>query len=233
MEDPKPLSTQLQCSDYTVGWICALPKEQTAATAMLDYIHPDLPKPPSDPNTYTLGSIGKHNIVVACLPKGRIGNNSAATSATQMIRTFPSIKVGLMVGIGGGLPTKTKLGDVVISAPVDQYPGVVQWDLGKTEQGGQFRRIGSLNSPPNALLTALTKMETRSQLSGSRIPDYLKEMEKKWPKLMKEFTCPVLQDERNVSPIKFRPMNQGWQICRLWESCYTYFSFFQVGSSFH
>ena len=217
MEDPKPLSTQMQCSDYAVGWICALPKEQTAATAMLDYIHPNLPKPPNDPKTYTLGSIGKHNIVVACLPKGRIGNNSAAISATQMIRTFSSIKVALMVGIGGGLPTKTKLGDVVISAPVDQYPGVVQWDLGKTEQGGKFRRIGSQNSPPNALLTALTKMETRSQLSGSRIPDYLKEMEKKWPNLTKEFTCPALHDERKVSPIKFRPGRQGWKISRLWE----------------
>ncbi|PKY01729.1 purine and uridine phosphorylase [Aspergillus campestris IBT 28561] len=219
MEDLKPLSSQLQCSDYTVGWICALPKEQTAATAMLDHIHPDLPKPPNDPNTYTLGSIGKHNIVVACLPKGRIGNNSAAISATQMIRTFLSIKVGLMVGIGGGLPTKTKLGDVVIGAPVDQYPGVVQWDLGKTEQGGDFRRIGSQNSPPNALLTALAKMETRSQLSGSKIPDHLKEMEKKWPNLMKEFTCPALHDELNVSPIKFRPGSQGWQISHASGQC--------------
>ncbi|KAL4936269.1 hypothetical protein BDV06DRAFT_205356 [Aspergillus oleicola] len=52
-------------NDYTLGWICALPKEQTAATAMLDQIHPDLPKPTGDNNTYTLGSIGRHNIVIA------------------------------------------------------------------------------------------------------------------------------------------------------------------------
>lgn len=68
--------------EYTVGWVCALSKEQTAATAMLDDIHVCLPKPPNDPNAYTLGSIGKHNIVIACLPEGEIGNNSAATFAT-------------------------------------------------------------------------------------------------------------------------------------------------------
>lgn len=58
------------CNDYTVGWICVLPKELTAATAMLDQIHLDLPKPPNDPNTYTLGSIGEHKIVTAWLPRG-------------------------------------------------------------------------------------------------------------------------------------------------------------------
>ena len=57
--------------DYTVGWIFVLPKEHTAATAMLGQIHPNLSKPPHDQNTYTLGSIGKHKIVIACLPKGQ------------------------------------------------------------------------------------------------------------------------------------------------------------------
>ncbi|KAF2182959.1 purine and uridine phosphorylase [Zopfia rhizophila CBS 207.26] len=191
--DPLEMATQTATeprthNDYTVGWVCALPKEQTAATAMLDQIHPDLLKPPNDPNTYTLGSIGKHNIVISCLPKGKIGNNSAAIFATQMVRTFPSIKVGLMVGIGGGIPPKVRLGDVVVSAPADQYQGVVQWDFGKTEKGGKFRRTGGLNSPPSALLTALTKMETKSKMNGSKIPQYLEDLEKKWPNLVPEYT---------------------------------------------
>lgn len=54
--------SELTVNDYTVGWVCALPKERTAATVMLDQIHPDLPKPPNDHNTYTLGSIDKHNM---------------------------------------------------------------------------------------------------------------------------------------------------------------------------
>lgn len=88
--DAEPKTYQYQSrNDYTVGWICVLPKELTAATAMLDDIHPDLPKPPNDPNTYTLGSIGEHKIVIACLPKGGSSSNLAATSVTQMVQSFP------------------------------------------------------------------------------------------------------------------------------------------------
>lgn len=173
--------------EYSVGWICALPKEQTAATAMLDERHADIPKPPHDSNTYTLGSIGKHNIVIACLPKGELGNISAATVATRMVHTFPSIKFGLMVGIGGGVPPKVRLGDVVVSTPVGQLPGVVQWDFGKAEQGNKFERTGSLNSPPTSLLTALTKLETEQELMGSKIPEYLNQLKEKWPRLATKY----------------------------------------------
>lgn len=171
-------------NEYTVGWVCALSKEQTAATAMLDVRHDVcLPKPPNDPNTYTLGSIGRHNIVIACLPEGEVGTNSAATIATWMISTFPSIKFGLMVGIGGGIPPKVRLGDVVVSIPLDRYPGVVQWDYGKAEEGG-FKHTGSLNNPPTLLRTALTKLKTENELSGSKIPEYLEEIRQKWPRLV-------------------------------------------------
>ncbi|KAI1737533.1 ankyrin repeat-containing domain protein [Xylaria scruposa] len=181
--------------DYTVGWICALPKEQTAATAMLDQIHPPLRHPTKDYNTYTLGSIGSHNIVIACLPKGTYGNNSAATAAVQMANTFPSIRFGLLVGIGGGIPPKVRLGDVVISAPIAEYPGVVQWDIGKGEKDGKFQRTGALNRPPRTLLTAVTKLETRHEMYGSKIPQYLAELEKIWPKLAPRYSrCSFLKD---------------------------------------
>ncbi|OCT48904.1 Ankyrin repeat protein [Cladophialophora carrionii] len=173
--------------DYTVGWVCALPKEQTAATAMLDERHRNLPKPPHDSNTYTLGSIGQHNVVIACLPKGKYGTNSAANVATLMIGTFPCVKIGLMVGIGGGIPPKVRLGDVVVSTPVGQFPGVVQWDMGKAKVGGKFERTGALNSPPNALLSALGALETEHDLSGSRIPEYLNELKQKYPKAAKKY----------------------------------------------
>jgi nucleoside phosphorylase len=185
--DRKPHSTELTHNGYTVGWVCALPKEQTAATAMLDQRHADLLKLPNDPNTYTLGSVGKHNIVIACLPKGKVGTNSAATVAAWMISTFPSIKFGLMVGIGGGIPPKVRLGDVVASTPVSQFPGVVQWDFGKVKQGGNFERTGALNNPPSALLTAVTKLETEHELNGSKIPGYLDELKQKWPRLASKY----------------------------------------------
>src|SRR5215469_7694619 len=117
---PQMTSEHLSHHDYTVGWVCALPKELIAAAAMLDETHPDLPRPSNDHNAYTLGRISGHHVVLACLPKGEIGNNNAATVATQMIATFPSIKFGLMVGIGGGVPKTVRLGDVVVSIPTNE-----------------------------------------------------------------------------------------------------------------
>jgi nucleoside phosphorylase len=182
-----PQTGEFTYNDYTMGWVCALPKEQTAATAMLDQRHADLLKPPNDNNIYTLGSIGKHNIVIACLPKGKLGTSSAATVATQMVRTFPSIKIGLMVGIGGGIPPKVRLGDIVVSVPVNQFPGVVQWDFGKAKEGGNFERTGALNNPPTSLLTALTKLETEHDLTGPKIPEYLDELKQNWPRLAPKY----------------------------------------------
>ncbi|KAF5648056.1 xylosidase glycosyl hydrolase [Fusarium sp. NRRL 52700] len=171
-------------NDYTIGWVCALSKELTAATAMLDHQHPVLSKPRNDSNTYTLGSIGPHNIAITCLPKGMIGNIPAATVASNLVTTFPCIKVGLMVGIGGGVPSnKVRLGDVVVGTSSGDYPGVVKWDAGKIHGQGKFERTGSLNNPPQSLLTALTQLETQHNLVGNKIPDYLEELKQKWPKL--------------------------------------------------
>jgi nucleoside phosphorylase len=92
-----------------------------------------------------------------------------------------------MVGIGGGIPPKVRLGDVVVSTPMDGFPGVVQWDFGKAEQGGSFKRTGSLNNPPSALLAALTKLETEHEMDGPKIPQYLEAL-KKWPRLVQKYT---------------------------------------------
>ncbi|KAF3936044.1 hypothetical protein ABW20_dc0100975 [Dactylellina cionopaga] len=107
---------------------------------MLDERHPTLPKPSNDHNTYSLGSIENHNIVITCLPKGKIGTVSAAAVITRPINTFPSTKFSLMVGIGGGIPPKVRLGDVVVSVPVGKYPGVIQRDLGEAIDGEIVRR---------------------------------------------------------------------------------------------
>jgi nucleoside phosphorylase len=155
---------------------------------MLDETHPDLTRQPNDHNAYTLGRVGVHNVVVACLPKGEIGNNNAATVATRMTSTFPSIRFGLMVGIGGGVPRSVRLGDVVVSTPMDGFGGVVQWDFGKVQQGGTFKRIGALNRPPTELLTALTKLEKEHTMRGTKIPQYLVELKENWPRLAPKYT---------------------------------------------
>ncbi|RYC55361.1 hypothetical protein CHU98_g10849 [Xylaria longipes] len=172
---------------YTVGWVCARPKEQTAAIAMLDQRHEPIPRLPNDHNTYNLGSMGSHNIAITCLPKGNIGPVSAAAAATQMANAFPCIEFILMVGIGSGISPKVRLGDVVVGTPTDQNPGVVQWDLGKEAAGNKFRRTGLGNNPPRLLLSAVSKLMSEHDLGRSQMSAYLNEMVSKYPLLESKY----------------------------------------------
>ncbi|KAJ5706466.1 hypothetical protein N7536_002155 [Penicillium majusculum] len=172
----------LSHGDYTVGWICALPLEMAAAKLMLDSIHPSLPRPPTDQNTYILGNIGDHNIVVTCLPSGAYGNVSAATVAMQLLSTFHSIRFGLMVGIGRGVPSSNadiRLGDIVVSQLADTYGGVIQYDLGKALSGSQFQRTGMLNRPPKVLLTALATLQAHHFTEDSRVFEFISDIQAK------------------------------------------------------
>jgi hypothetical protein len=53
---------------YTIAWICALHIEMAAARATLDDVHEAIPRDAEDSNTYILGSIKQHSIVIACFP---------------------------------------------------------------------------------------------------------------------------------------------------------------------
>ncbi|KAN0087004.1 WD40-repeat-containing domain protein [Elaphomyces granulatus] len=188
----------LRHHDYSIAWICALPLEMAAAKSMLDEIHPNLPTSSNDQNTYALGKIHGHNVVIACLPSGVYGTISATTVANQMLFTFRSIRFGLMVGIGGGVPTKEadiRLGDVVVSKPTGEFGGVVQYDFGKTVSQADFERIGTLNKPPQILLTAIAKLQADQMMETSRIPELLSKMIATYPRMQADFTyCGQEQD---------------------------------------
>ncbi|KAK5062936.1 hypothetical protein LTR84_005012 [Exophiala bonariae] len=174
-----------KAEDYTVGWICALPVELAASAELLDKEHPPLPQDTKDSNSYTFGNIGEHNVVIGCLPFGQMGLVSAANIATQMKSRFKSIRFGLMVGIGGGVPSEIsdiRLGDVVVSLPNGQSGGVVQYDLGKTLTGGQNIRTGSLNAPPQILLTALAAVEAARMRGKFDIETSLSSLGERLPK---------------------------------------------------
>lgn len=189
---------QLDHGAYMIGWVCALPKEMTAAMAMLDETHESLPQPSSDSNNYGLGSIAGYNIVIACLPNGDIGNNPASAVATRMVTTFPSVKFGLMVGIGGGVPSTEndiRLGDVVVSTPSKKFGGVVQHDMGKATKNGGWERTGYLNGPPAILKTTISKLRAVHQIHGTKIEYHLSQMVERHPMLAPLFTRqPSFQD---------------------------------------
>ena len=151
---------RLNYNAYRVGWICPLEIEQIAAMEMLDEEHQRLPQSNGDTNIYNLGSINNHNIAIAGLP--RAGNCSAATVVTQMRMTFPHIQYVMLVGIGGGVPVKTKfgrvrLGHVVVSQPTGIHSGAIKYDYGKAQKG-LFERTGCLAPPPTILQNAIREV---------------------------------------------------------------------------
>ncbi|CRG92730.1 hypothetical protein PISL3812_09796 [Talaromyces islandicus] len=161
--------TTVTRDNYSIAWICALPLEAAAARSMLDKTHSPLPIPHTDSNAYHLGELNGHYIVIACLPTGVYGTVSAAAVVSRMRSTFPRLQYGLMVGIGGGVPGKNndiRLGDVVVSKPVRKHSGVIQYDYGKAIQDGQFESTGTLNKPPQALLTRIAQLEAKKMREG-------------------------------------------------------------------
>lgn len=111
----------LTCKDYHVGWVCALPVEYLLAEVMLDKEHDSVPYPEDEENEYLLDQIdskktgGHHNVVITLLPSAEKGKASAATVAKDMVRTFPNLKIRLLVGTAGGIPgSPVQLGDIVV-----------------------------------------------------------------------------------------------------------------------
>ncbi|RAL04481.1 purine and uridine phosphorylase [Aspergillus ibericus CBS 121593] len=146
---------------YTLAYITALPHELTTAITLLDVLH-GIPQsqPAEDNNAYILGRIGNHNVVMTCLPAGRMGIGAAATVGEGLRRTFAGVRWGVLVGVGGGVSCfhsgeggrkggkEVRLGDVVVGVPGGGWGGVVQYDLGNGE--------GQLNAPPEKLLGYVT-----------------------------------------------------------------------------
>ncbi|KAJ5609693.1 hypothetical protein N7528_010260 [Penicillium herquei] len=185
-------------ADYTLAWICALPLELAAAEAMLDERHRTLPSRTTTQATYLLGKIAGHNVVLTCLPSGIYGITSAAVVVSQILSAFPNVRCGLMVGIGGGVPSLTadiRLGDVVVSKPTGTFGGVIQYDFGKTVRDGPIQRTGLLNQPPTILLTAVSQLEANQMMMKDEvILNRIYEIFRQHPNMKEAFSRPEEQD---------------------------------------
>jgi nucleoside phosphorylase len=187
-------------NDYTVGWICAINTEYVAAQAFLDEKH-EQPEyvSPNDNNDYTLGKFGKHNVVIAVLPDGEYGTSSAARVASRMLLSFPNVRIGLMVGIGGGAPSPKhdiRLGDVVVSSSRDGKGGVFQYDFGKAIQGQEFQTTAFLNQPPEILRTAMSGLKAQYEIDGHQLEEAINNILKKRPRLRKKYERPNPNSDR-------------------------------------
>jgi nucleoside phosphorylase len=176
---------RLAFNAYTVAFICPLEVELSAARYMLDEEHERLSPVAGDTNQYILGEISGHNIAIACLPAGYHGKVSAATVSRNMARTYPSIELRFLIGIGGGVPrdgVDVRLGDVVIGTPSSTNGGVVQYDLGNQTTTG-FLQKGFLCPPPSNLLTTLQIIRSNHKTRANMIPKFIAEMTEKLPSL--------------------------------------------------
>ncbi|KAF9768002.1 hypothetical protein IL306_014758 [Fusarium sp. DS 682] len=126
------------------------------------------------------------------------GTTKAATVASHMLRSFRNIHIGLMVGIGGGVPTKRhdiRLGDVVVG------DSVIQYDLGKTERDGKFQRTGDTGkAPPDHLKTAVQSLRARHDLQPSPISRILAEAMEAHPSLKHKYARPAADSDRLFLP---------------------------------
>ncbi|KAK8009153.1 hypothetical protein PG991_011704 [Apiospora marii] len=150
---------KLRRVDYHVAWIAPVPNlELLPSRLMLDEEHETPEYDTSyDDNIYTFGTMAGHHVVIATCPQGLTGNFNAGRVAGPMFKTFSSLRMTLLVGVGGGVPlgqppddpTKdVHLGDVVVGWPGDGRPACVCYDSEKFH----------LDRPDRILLNALAKL---------------------------------------------------------------------------
>lgn len=85
-----------------------------------------------------------------------------------MLHSFECIRIGLTVGIGGGIPSDKhdiRLDDIVVGCPVKKEGGIVPCNFGKAIQHQEFEPIG-FELPTNGPLDSVSQAERRSREEG-------------------------------------------------------------------
>lgn len=71
-----------------------------------------------------------YNVVITFLATGTYGTVSASITASCMLYSFPSIRITLLVGIGGGIARPEtdhdlRLGGIAVSQPTGSNRGMI------------------------------------------------------------------------------------------------------------
>jgi nucleoside phosphorylase len=152
----------------TIGLITAIPEEFAAMSDLLD--DPFTRYVSRDPARYTLGTLPspdtqpRHMVALTLL--GATATDAAADGCANMIRSYPSIKVLIMVGIAAGIPQvnrperHVRLGDIVIAEEIVDYDHI------SVESNGTQPRQGFPS--PSARLMRGANILKSDELSGLR-----------------------------------------------------------------
>ena len=162
-------STSASKDRPTIGLITAIPEEYTAMRGLLEA--PADEYVVGDPARYTLGVLPSrgveplHNVVLTML--GGTATDAAADGCAHMIRSFPSIRVIIMIGIAAGIPNVSRpeqhvrLGDIVVATD-----GIVDYDHVNVGPDGVRQRQGF--PTPSARLTRCVNILKSDELGGYR-----------------------------------------------------------------
>jgi nucleoside phosphorylase/bifunctional DNase/RNase len=116
---------------------------------------------PGDRADYFVGTLASfdqdqpHRVVLTML--GETGNDAAANACTNLLRSFPSVRCVLMVGIAAGVPNPgrperhVRLGDIVVARW-----GIVEYDSVRDDDAGPVPRRSF--PPPSPLLERRAKL---------------------------------------------------------------------------
>lgn len=161
------LSAPTHRSDFKVAIICALTLESDAVQDVFDERWDEVKygKMPGDPNQYTTGAIGRHNVVVVHMPG--MGKSNGASVAANCRASFSNLGLVLVVGICGGVPfpgsgAEIVLGDIVVS------DGLIQYDFGRQFPDKFIRKTDTIAGPNSELLSFLAKMKGRWNMNRLR-----------------------------------------------------------------
>jgi len=129
----------------TVAILTALACEFAAVRAVLRQARPVLDGPAGDPNHYLAGELPSrdpdavHQVVATVLPYD--GNRSAAVVATDVLRSFPTIRCVIFSGVAGGVPDAERPGeDVRLGDVLAAVDGIVDYDHTATVDGEERLR---------------------------------------------------------------------------------------------
>lgn len=158
----------------------------------------------ADENTYKFGIMAGHNVVLATCPQGMTGNVNVSNITGPLSKTFPNIRITLLVGIGGGVPQPDKfsdpindvrLGDVVVGWPTSASGtgAVVYHEYGRSKVDG-FEITGSLDRPHAVLLKALPFLKVDHIRSRTTFHEHMAKLQDN-PLLGKQFIYPGLEHD--------------------------------------
>ncbi|KAH0369313.1 hypothetical protein KCU65_g3442, partial [Aureobasidium melanogenum] len=186
-------------NDFRTAIVCALKLEAEAVETQISgfYKSQEFGKADGDPNTYSLGQLGGHDVVLVWMPSE--GNSLSSGATASLILSFPRIDLVLLVGVCAGVPYYCKgdqnveivLGDVVIST------AVIEYDHGR-QFPDKFQRKETLSQAPIAVKSQINQISSRRLTKDitNNVTKYMKELAQAEP----DYAYPGMRMDKLFNP---------------------------------